>query len=66
MRTERYRLTVWVGRKDHAQIDAIELYDHETDPQENVNIANVAANAGLVKRLMEQWKRGWQGAGPKA
>jgi iduronate 2-sulfatase len=66
MRTDRYRFTVWVGRADHSRIDAIELYDHRGDPQENVNIAKLPENAELVKRLMEQWRRGWQGAKPPA
>ncbi|MBC7369775.1 MAG: sulfatase [Undibacterium sp.] len=64
MRTERYRLTVWVSRDDHTKIDAIELYDHQIDPQENFNVAKVAANGELVERLMAQWRRGWQGAKP--
>lgn len=64
MRTDRYRFTVWADRKDHAQVDAIELYDHQTDPQENTNIAKASANAALAKSLMEQWRQGWQGATP--
>lgn len=64
MRTERYRFTVWVGRNDHTKIDAIELYDHQLDPQENFNVAKVAANGELVETLMAQWRRGWQGAKP--
>ena len=64
MRTERYRFTVWVGRNDHTKVDAIELYDHQTDPQENTNIAKDPANAELVKKLMTQWEQGWQGAKP--
>ena len=66
MRTDRYRFTVWVGRKDHSKVDAIELYDHQTDSQENHNIAKEPANAALVSQLMEQWQRGWQGAKPGA
>lgn len=66
MRTDRYRLTVWVARNDHAIVDATELYDHQTDPQENYNLAKKAENADLVKHLMEQWKKGWQGAKPLA
>ena len=66
MRTERYRFVVWVGRNDHSKIDAIELYDHETDPQENQNIAKRPENAALVERLMTQWRAGWQGAKPAA
>jgi arylsulfatase A-like enzyme len=62
MRTDRYRFTRWVHRDDHSQVDAVELYDHETDPQENVNIANDPQNSELVARLTEQWSRGWRGA----
>lgn len=64
MRTVRYRFTVWVERADHGKIDAIELYDHQADPQENTNIAQVPANAILVERLMAQWRAGWRGALP--
>jgi flagellin-specific chaperone FliS len=66
MRTDKYRFTVWVDRKDHSKVDATELYDHEVDPQENTNIANEPANAALVAKLMEQWNKGWQGAKPAA
>jgi arylsulfatase A-like enzyme len=59
MRTERYRFTVWVGRNDHSRIEAVELYDHHTDPQENTNIAKQQPK--LVGELMEQWRAGWQG-----
>jgi arylsulfatase A-like enzyme len=62
MRTERYRFTRWVGRKDHEQVSAVELYDHQTDPQENVNIAGDPANAALVATLTKQWLAGWKGA----
>lgn len=66
MRTDRYRFTVWVGRNDHTKVEAMELYDHQRDPQENVNIANDPANAGLVRSLTEQWRKGWRGAKPPA
>jgi arylsulfatase A-like enzyme len=66
MRTDRYRFTIWVAQTDHAKVDAIELYDHQTDPQENINIAKDPANVELVKQLMAQWKQGWQGAKPPA
>ena len=64
MRTGRYRFVVWVARDDHAKIDAIELYDHNLDPQENTNIANVPGNNELVEKLLVQWRKGWQGAKP--
>ncbi len=64
MRTDRYRFTVWVDRSDHSKIDAIELYDHQLDPQENTNIAKVPAHTELVQQLLAQWRKGWQGAKP--
>lgn len=64
MRTERYRLTVWLNRKDPSQVNAIELYDHQSDPQENTNLSGDPAHAALVARLMIQWRAGWQGAKP--
>ncbi len=62
MSTERYRLTVWLHRNDASKVAAIELYDHQTDPQENVNVANDPANRELVDQLMAQWREGWRGA----
>jgi arylsulfatase A-like enzyme len=62
MRTDRYRLTRWVDRKDHTKADAVELYDHQTDPQENTNIVNNARNKALVEKLTLQWEAGWRGA----
>lgn len=59
MRTDRYRLTVWVRRNDPSKIESTELYDHQTDPQENTNIAQ--ARPELVNDLMKQWRRGWRG-----
>lgn len=62
MRTDRYRFTRWVHRDDHSQVEAVELYDHLTDPQENVNIADEPGSAELVARLTGQWLEGWRGA----
>jgi flagellin-specific chaperone FliS len=55
-----------VNRKDHTQIVATELYDHQVDPQENTNLAADPAHAAVVERLMVQWRAGWQGAKPAA
>ena len=62
MRTDRYRFTVWVGDKDHAKIDATELYDHVSDPLENTNLAKHADQAATVNQLMAEWKKGWRAA----
>lgn len=65
MRTDRYRYTKWVDRKNHSKVDAVELYDRQTDPQENTNIANQPANKEIVAKLDEQWQAGWKAAMPK-
>lgn len=65
MRTDRYRFTRWVEAADHSQVTAVELYDHQTDPQENTNIASAPENKALVETLTKQWLAGWQGAMPK-
>ncbi len=62
MRTDRYRFTEWtVKGKDWQRV---ELYDHQTDPQENVNIAERPENAELVKALTKQLHAGWRAARP--
>lgn len=66
MRTDHHRLTVWVDRGDSAKIEAVELYDHAIDPQENVNIAHLPTNAALVERLLAQRRDGWRAALPPA
>ena len=63
MRTDRYRFTGWVDRNDHTKVDAVELYDHQSDPQENTNMANKPESKALVKKLTTQWKTGWRGVG---
>ena len=64
MRTARHRFTAWVPRAEPHAIEAVELYDHAVDPQENVNIAARPENAALVEQLTAQWRLGWKGARP--
>jgi arylsulfatase A-like enzyme len=64
MRTDRYRYTEW-KRLSTGKVEARELYDHNRDPQENVNVAAEARYAKIVKELSEMMKRGWKGALPK-
>ena len=49
MRTARYRFTEWIVPETDFQ--AIELYDHQTDPDENVNLANRPEHSDLVEQL---------------
>lgn len=60
MRTDRYRLTRWLA-PDGAEL-ACELYDHQDDPQENVNIAGLPANRALIDELTRQMQAGWKAA----
>ncbi len=52
MRTDRYRYVEW--RNKAGNLVARELYDHQTDPQENENVAADPANAPVIEQLGEQ------------
>ena len=65
MRTADHRLTVWVDRQDQKRIEAIELYDHRVDPQENINVAQAPGQAAVLEGLLGQWRAGWRGALPR-
>jgi len=60
MRTDRYRLTRWMDRKDPGVVKAVELYDQEKDPQENVNVAGNPELAEILKELTAQAEAGWR------
>ncbi|MDA9961529.1 sulfatase [Opitutales bacterium] len=65
MRTDRYRLVSWQDHRDmKAEPLFIELYDHQTDPQETVNVA--VNHPRKVQALLKQLKEGWIGNMPKA
>ena len=64
MRTDRYRLTRWVERDDPSKTAAVELYDHQTDPREDQNIAGRPEHATLVKELTAKLDAGWKEARP--
>jgi iduronate 2-sulfatase len=64
MRTDHYRYTEWGPYKGKPQFR--ELYDHQKDPEENVNIVDDPGLAGTVAQLSEQLHRGWRGALPPA
>jgi len=50
LRTDRYRLVVWRDRRDRdAAPVCVELYDHDRDPNETVNVAS--QHPELVKQL---------------
>jgi uncharacterized sulfatase len=57
IRTERFRYTEW-GDK------AVELYDHDADPKEYVNLAADPKFADQVKELAKTLHAGWKEARP--
>ena len=61
MRTDRYRYIEWQNR-DTGEVEARELYDHESDPDENRNVAGHVEDPELVDRLSAQLSRGWRAA----
>ena len=63
MRTQRFRYTEWKHLKS-GKILARELYDHEKDPQENINSIDAPQYAMTIKKLEKMMKHGWKGALP--
>ncbi|WP_281614870.1 sulfatase [Flammeovirga sp. SubArs3] len=60
MKTQRYKLVLWKDRKNKDKAPLfIELYDHQKDPKETVNVAD--QNPELVKELIQQFNKGWKG-----
>ena len=74
MKTDRYRYTEWVRRGNAeapkgaewkaGKVEARELYDHRTDPAENVNLAGRRNQASVVERMAGMMDAGWEGARP--
>ena len=60
MRTERYRYTEWAVPGE-APV-GIELYDYQTDPEGNVNIAGKPENKELVANMSKALHDGWKSA----
>jgi arylsulfatase A-like enzyme len=57
IQTERYRYTEWIQGKT-GELVARDLFDHEMDPDENVNVSNLPENADLIERLSGMLDRG--------
>jgi len=70
MMTKEYHYIQWRSW-DHIkgvagdEVKAIELYDLRSDPDENVNVAELSENQALLKQLAEQLAQGWKAAQPK-
>ena len=64
VRTDRYRFTRWAKRGGDQAVVGTELYDHQSDPQENTNVAADPANAPVVAELSKLLDDGWRAARP--
>jgi len=64
MRTQRFRYTEWKERKT-GNVLARELYDHQKDPQENVNAIAQPEYEQDIQRFAQMLKGGWRAALPK-
>ena len=60
MRTDRYRFTRWENRRGTKEPLAVELYDHQNDPEENDNLAVQPEHAALVESLGAELDRHWR------
>lgn len=54
IRVDRYRYVEWYDKS--GKLADCELYDHQTDPQENQNVAGKAENKTVIDRLAAQLK----------
>ena len=67
MVTERYHYVEWRpwdhDSKTAGDLVAVELYDLETDPEENVNISGRSENAEIVEDLARRLEEDWEAAG---
>ena len=63
IRTERYRYVQW-HHWATKELAAVELYDHQNDSGENVNIAGHPGNREILEKLAAELKAGWRAAMP--
>lgn len=56
LRTDRHRYTEWQDQKS-GKVIARELYDHENDPSEAVNLAGNPEQAALVESLSKSLRQ---------
>ena len=69
IRTDKYRYVEWYlwNKEDQIRGEQIgrELFDHFTDPQENINLANEPKYKVIVELISQQLKKGWRYSKPK-
>jgi hypothetical protein len=57
VQTDRFRYTEWI-RVSTGELLGRDLFDHQTDPNENNSIANDPGNGELIRELSELLDRG--------
>jgi len=69
MRTDRFRYVEWYAwdkaSKSRGELLTTELYDHDSDPGENRNLALNPSHASMAESLAKQLKLGWEHALPQ-
>ena len=65
LRTDSHRFTLWQAADHPDKVEAVELYDHRTDPLETANVAGLPENRALVQELTEKLRAGWRAARPE-
>jgi len=63
IRTDQYRFTEWIDWETRKVI-ARELYDHDADRMETVNLASHPESAKTVSQLQETLRAGWKSVRP--
>jgi iduronate 2-sulfatase len=63
VKTDRYRYTEWVKKGEQEPFEWM-LYDHQTDPMENTNIADRPENEQLLEQMRGTLRKGWREALP--
>jgi len=64
VRTQRHRYVEWRNGKT-GKVQARELYDHQTDPNETKNLANEPDQKENLKSLQQILQSGWKAALPE-
>ena len=68
IRTDRYRYVEWYSWiKEENKAEALlcrELFDHQTDPQENINLAADPEFKEIAETLSQQLNKGWRYSKP--
>ncbi len=68
IRTDRYRYVEWYEwdkENIKGEVTDRELYDHNFDPDENMNVAELTENSDIVNSLSDQLNKGWRYATPE-